>query len=552
MLDSLSEKLKFSIEREVFLSAHDYKIIDDSNNPAEWIMDFRKVIIQPEILSITTDLILQKIRDANITSYQVAGVETAAIPLITGVVMKSVQDNLSINGFYIRKSRKKTGLLNMVEGKPSDAPVVLLDDLINSGSSLRRVVELLEESEKKVEAIVVLLRFRDLSYYKYFIDKKIKVISLFSLNDFTETLGIKNKEVIHQTKPFDQFKPLWGFKSGNPSLEYVVPKSTPTLSEGLLYFGSDNGTFYALEAKSGKVVWTYKIIFGAKGKMIFSSPTICGGMVFFGGYDGNFYALDKRTGELVWKGMDCDWIGSSPCVSLKDRAIFVGAEYGFWKKKGGIVAYDLYTGKLKWRFDSSEYTHGSPAYSKSRGLVICGSNDGKVYAVDSAKGTLRWVYDAKGEVKAACSLSPNEKYVAFGSFNKNIVVLETTTGKEVMIFSTLEANYSTPAWDTDKFLVATSLDKRVYKFDIEEKSKVWEFVTPSRIFASPTIVDKRVFFGNNSAALYVLDLETGKQVGYHQTIERITNAVVPDIENDRFFIMTYANEIIALSPLKFQ
>jgi orotate phosphoribosyltransferase len=59
--------------------------------------------------------------------YQISGLETAAIILVTGMAMET-----GMNGFYIRKSRKKHGLYNMIEGRLSDAPVIIVDDLMNS------------------------------------------------------------------------------------------------------------------------------------------------------------------------------------------------------------------------------------------------------------------------------------------------------------------------------------------------------------------------------------------------------------------------------------
>jgi outer membrane protein assembly factor BamB len=152
-------------------------------------------------------------------------------------------------------------------------------------------------------------------------------------------------------------------------------------------------------------------------------------------------------------------------------------------------------------------------------------------------------------VKAGCTLSPSEKYVAFGSFNKQFVVLDTKTGKEVRVFETREGNYSTPAWHGEDVLVATSLDKQIYAFDVEKGGTRWAHPTSARIFASPVIFDGKVFCGNNSARLYVLDLKTGHEVALFQATERITNAVTIDEKHDRLYVPTFANEVFALHPL---
>jgi outer membrane protein assembly factor BamB/orotate phosphoribosyltransferase len=480
--------------------------------------------------------------------FQVGGIEVAAIPLVTSVVMKSVQLGKSVNGFFIRKSRKKRGLLNMVEGIINDERIVLVDDIINSGSSFIRQVEVMESLGKKVDSIITILRFRDESYYEELRARGIKILSIFCLDDFKKTLHIQNfnKEISLPT-PYP-YKAKWYFKSEEAHLEHVVPKSKPVLSDGVLYFGSDSGNFWAIDAETGAAKWSHKVLFGSQGKLIFSSPAVYMDTVFFGAYDGNFYALDKNTGKKKWVAWHADWVGSSPCVAHDLGLVYVGMEFGFWKFKGGVAAYDVHTGKRIWQSDSSEYTHGSPTYSIKNKVVVCGSNDGIVYGLHARTGKVLWTYKAGGEVKAGCALSSSEKYVAFGSFNNEFVVLETKTGKKVCVFETMEANYSTPAWQGDEAIICSSLDKRIYKFNVKTGNKGWEYLTTARVFASPLIDDGKVYCGNNSSRLYVLDLKTGLEVALFQATERITNQVVIDNKPQVIYLTTFANEIIALVP----
>lgn len=544
MTTNYLETLKGIIENEVFIKKEEERIVDGTGmKESEWIMDFRRVLLQPMVLTMVTELFFER---AGKSPFQVGGIEVAAIPIVTGIVMKSIERKSPVNGFFIRKSRKKTGLLRMIEGKITEERVVLVDDILNSGASFMRQVEVIESLGKKVDTVLVILRFRDESYYTELHKKGIKIISLFSLNDFKEQLLLKNltgEKNIQLKTPFIR---EWYFRSEGAHFEHVVPKSCPVLSEGVLYFGSDSGSFWALDAQTGDVLWSYKILFGSKGKLIFSSPCIFGDLVIFGAYDGNLYALNKHNGKRQWISMDADWIGSSPCIASDLGFVYVGMEFGFWRQKGGVAAFDVKTGKKIWQSDSSELTHGSPVYSIKNKIVICGSNDGIVYGLHARSGKVLWTYNAGGEVKAGCSLSKNEKYVAFGSFNNNFVILETKTGKLVNVFETMESNYSTPAWEGDQAIVCSSLDKRIYKFNLKTKTKEWECLTSARVFASPVIYEDKVFCGNNSARMYVFDLKTGKEIAVYQAVERITNSVVLDKLGKRIFLPTFANEIIAL------
>jgi outer membrane protein assembly factor BamB len=59
----------------------------------------------------------------------------------------------------------------------------------------------------------------------------------------------------------------------------------PIISEGLVYFGSNDHNFYALDSQTGQELWRFKMVAGA-GSM---RPAIAGGVVYFGSY--NFYAV---------------------------------------------------------------------------------------------------------------------------------------------------------------------------------------------------------------------------------------------------------------------
>lgn len=61
--------------------------------------------------------------------FQIAGVEAASAPIIASILLTAPALGIDLNAFTIRKKRKKSGLRNMLEGEPSNLPVVIIDDL---------------------------------------------------------------------------------------------------------------------------------------------------------------------------------------------------------------------------------------------------------------------------------------------------------------------------------------------------------------------------------------------------------------------------------------
>lgn len=96
--------------------------------------------------------------------------------------------------------------------------------------------------------------------------------------------------------------PLWTFKAASA----IVP--TPVVSKGVAYFSSWDGNEYALDARTGRVLWkTFMGTLIANPVCIPpragpSTPSVLvNGTILTGGADGYFYALNAQTGAVEWR-----------------------------------------------------------------------------------------------------------------------------------------------------------------------------------------------------------------------------------------------------------
>src|SRR5262249_5559666 len=69
----------------------------------------------------------------------------------------------------------------------------------------------------------------------------------------------------------------------------------PSIVGGRLFVGSQNGTVYALDPKSGCVIWTFTAQGGVR-----ASVSVGGGRAYFSDQKGWAYALDATTGRQIW------------------------------------------------------------------------------------------------------------------------------------------------------------------------------------------------------------------------------------------------------------
>lgn len=95
--------------------------------------------------ALILDDIIEKFKESGKDLFfQFCGLETSSIPFLIGLQMTALKFGLSINSFSIRKERKPYGIFNLVDGIPTEAPVIIVDDLINSGSSIFKCLEVCE------------------------------------------------------------------------------------------------------------------------------------------------------------------------------------------------------------------------------------------------------------------------------------------------------------------------------------------------------------------------------------------------------------------------
>src|SRR6266567_664794 len=94
--------------------------------------------------------------------------------------------------------------------------------------------------------------------------------------------------------------------------------SSPTVSDDIVYFGSDDSYLYALNAVTGELKWKFKT-----GDVVYSSPAVADGAVYVGSHDSYLYAVDMNTGKERWKFKTGNRVYSSPVVS--DATVYFGS-----------------------------------------------------------------------------------------------------------------------------------------------------------------------------------------------------------------------------------
>jgi len=214
-------------------------------------------------------------------------------------------------------------------------------------------------------------------------------------------------------------------------------RSQPSFAMGAIYVGSQDGTVYALDEKSGCVRWSHRVNTEVRVPLAVSSfkpnDPKANPAVFFGDLVGRAYALDARTGKLLWTHKLDDHPSTTmtgapvyhdgrvymPVSSLEEAVS--DPTYHCCSFRGSLVALDAASGKVIWKhytFDEKPQEVGknaagapilapsgaaiwnSPTLDLKRGLIYVGTGDNysaptntrsdAVLAFDLKSGQVRW------------------------------------------------------------------------------------------------------------------------------------------------------------------
>jgi len=155
---------------------------------------------------------------------------------------------------------------------------------------------------------------------------------------------------------------LWSYYVGGNYTPDLFTQS-PAVDNGLVYVGSGDADYlYALNASTGAKVWSQYI---GSGFTPISSPAIALGVLYIGSGDGNLYALNDKTGAVLWTYNTYNRVGTSPAVA--NGVVYFGTNNWI------LYAADAITGAILWQYDTTSVTDCSPVIADGV-LYFCAGN----------------------------------------------------------------------------------------------------------------------------------------------------------------------------------
>lgn len=148
-----------------------------------------------------------------------------------------------------------------------------------------------------------------------------------------------------------KLRPVWVFATGEPK----VHEAAPIVNNGVLFVSTPNDQVIAIDAKGGNVLWRYKRIRPDGASVPHDTSrgvALFGDKVYFAAGEAVLVALDAKTGREVWTTPVAD-NKSGYYISLAPLAaggkIMVGCSGGEFGIRGFVAGFDPETGKESWR-----------------------------------------------------------------------------------------------------------------------------------------------------------------------------------------------------------
>jgi eukaryotic-like serine/threonine-protein kinase len=387
--------------------------------------------------------------------------------------------------------------------KEHQAPVKTPPPTIDTGKTLSSTKDILSFN---------LVKSGNISFYQG--DEKVSIIAdsikiqvpgtatLNTLIPQIQINGIKVSPANGLTQDFS--KPVTYTVTAQDSTKksYIVVVTQDKL-KNLVYFGSGNKNFYALDSRDGNMIWHYT----ANGSFNYSNPILVNGTIYAGNTDANMYALDAAYGTLKWKFTTGGAILPSP--ALANGVLYFGSD------DHNVYAVDATTGNLKWKFQTGGNVDSSP--SVVNGIVFIGSTDNNLYALDATTGSIKWQYAVPSTIVEASPVVSNG-VVFIGERYGYLNAINIATGNLKWKFSTdsLSLEQSRPTvlngviylaswYNTNNFTKAGS----VYAVNETDGSLKWQTLNNIGFSTGPTVTDGNVFISGDDGNFYALNGTNG-------------------------------------------
>lgn len=329
------------------------------------------------------------------------------------------------------------------------------------------------------------------------------LITLGNSSEWHQEAGNAQRTGYTETEPLEPWVLNWTWngpnsQGGSSNHFYDAPREARTVTGGCCVFvPAGNQGLYALAKEDGDVVWhSTTTTFNA-------TPAYSGGWVFAGGADGKLYKFNAETGASLGTYQAGNPLNRA--VLATDSAVYAITDNGKLHK---VMAASMTS---SWVYTAGSAASTGLAYSASRDVIVFGTVDLYVHAVNNEAGTRSW------RVKPTPNTAgfPNEYrwYWPVVADQTGIVFLRMRLEHNEGLWSYPSTGHIWPNSNAAAraFLVANSSQQNLFALDLDNGTK--QFIPAVGYGGTEDLVNGQAFVTTGPAPVVKL-LPNGKEVVY--------------------------------------
>lgn len=310
--------------------------------------------------------------------------------------------------------------------------------------------------------------------------KRFLLITLASLVTLAGCHSFKKENVQPPTPLAKDFKPtlqvtrLWRTSVGEGA-GVSGARLRPAVADGVLYADSTDGKLVAIDATSGKTLWSKSFRthgwFGwgdkkRKDALYAGGPAVGGDLLAVGTLDGHVYGVNAKDGSPRWEAELNAEVLASPVIVADLVVVRTG--------DGRVYALDSASGARRWVYDQGSVPllslRGNGPLLAANGVLFFGSDDGKLVALRQDNGSKLWEQklssgegrteiDRLNDVDGAILLDGATLYGA--AYHGNLVAVDGPSGR--------------PLWSHPFSSFGSLAVSGNAIFGVNDQSQVWAF-----------------------------------------------------------------------------
>lgn len=397
-------------------------------------------------------------------------------------------------------------------------------------------------------------------------------LSMTACSTISDWFAEEDELEIRRLKPItEQFVPqeVWDRDIGH-GVDNYYSRLQPAVAYGKVYVANRQGNVYALDQASGKIAWersfaTYSNdgFFSGFSSLWSSgiSAKISGGMtvvldtLYFGTEDGFVYALNAENGETKWQIDVRGEVLAAPSVDAGIVVVSTGS--------GSLLGLNVSDGSEAWRYDSEVpplSLRGISSPVATNGGAIVGTATGKLQVNIIESGIVAWeaaVTAPSGATELERIVDIDSKPIVFGgnvytiSYDGTLAAVELRSGR--IIWKREYSSYQSIALNGNSLFVVDN-NSNVYAIDRRNGVELWsQGRLKGRNLTGAAPMGEYIVVGDQYGFLHWLDQQEGNlvarfELGGDDEDEAIFST--PVVADDTLFATTRDGVIAALKVTK--